>query len=209
MSKLETLEQIHKLGIVPVVRGKSEEEAIEFCEGLVEGGINVLEVTFTIPNALEVFKTLQKEMGEKALIGAGTVTDEITARLAILNGAKFIVSPSFDEKVARICNRYQIPYMPGCVTPREVLEALELGVDVIKLFPGSLTGPSYIKAIHGPIPYVNIMPTGGVSLENLEDWFKAGVYAVGAGSNLVKGTKEEIKEKSQAYLEKIREVRNK
>jgi 2-dehydro-3-deoxyphosphogluconate aldolase/(4S)-4-hydroxy-2-oxoglutarate aldolase len=207
MSKLETLNRIHELGIVPVVRGKDEEEAIEYCKGLVEGGINVLEVTFTIPNALQVFNKLQEVLPEDTLIGAGTVTDEITARLAILNGAKFIVSPAFDKDVAMLCNKYQIPYMPGCVTPTEILEALSYGVDVIKLFPGSLTGPSYIKAIHGPIPYVNIMPTGGVSLDNIEDWFKAGVYAVGAGSNLVKGSQEEITEKSKQYLETIRKVR--
>lgn len=207
MSKLDTLNRIHELGIVPVVRGKDVEEAIEYCKGLVEGGINVLEVTFTIPNAIDVFKKLQEVLPEDTLIGAGTVVDEITARLAILNGAKFIVSPAFDKDVAMICNKYQIPYMPGCITPTEVLEALSYGVDVVKLFPGSLTGPSYIKAIHGPIPYVNIMPTGGVSLENLEEWFKAGVYAVGAGSNLVKGSQEEITQKSKQYLEKIRKVR--
>lgn len=209
MSKLETLNRIHELGIVPVVRGKDEEEAIEYCKGLVEGGINILEVTFTIPNAIEVFKKLQEVLPEDTLIGAGTVTDEITARLAILNGAKFIVSPAFDKDVAMLCNKYQIPYMPGCVTPTEILEALSYGVDVIKLFPGSLTGPSYIKAIHGPLPYVNIMPTGGVSLENIEDWFAAGVYAVGAGSNLVKGSQEEITQKSKQYLEKIKNIRSK
>ncbi|MDD7306252.1 MAG: bifunctional 2-keto-4-hydroxyglutarate aldolase/2-keto-3-deoxy-6-phosphogluconate aldolase [Peptoniphilaceae bacterium] len=207
MSKLETLNRIHELGIVPVVRGKDEKQAIEYCKGLVEGGINILEVTFTIPNAIEVFKKLQEELPEDTLIGAGTVTDPITARLAILNGAKFIVSPAFDKNVAKLCNKYQIPYMPGCITPTEILEALSYGVDIIKLFPGSLTGPSYVKAIHGPIPYVNIMPTGGVSLENVEEWFKVGVYAVGAGSNLVKGTKEEISQKSKQYLEKIRKAR--
>lgn len=207
MSKLDTLNRIHELGIVPVVRGKDEDQAIEYCKGLIEGGINILEVTFTIPNAIEVFKKLKEELPEDTLIGAGTVTDPITARLAILNGAKFIVSPAFDKDVAMLCNKYQIPYMPGCITPTEILEALSYGVDIIKLFPGSLTGPSYVKAIHGPIPYVNIMPTGGVSLENVEEWFKVGVYAVGAGSNLVKGTKEEISQKSKQYLEKIRKAR--
>ncbi|MDD7305421.1 MAG: bifunctional 2-keto-4-hydroxyglutarate aldolase/2-keto-3-deoxy-6-phosphogluconate aldolase [Peptoniphilaceae bacterium] len=207
MSKLDTLNRIHELGIVPVVRGKDEDQAIEYCKGLIEGGINILEVTFTIPNALEVFKKLKEELPEDTLIGAGTVLDQVTARQAILSGAKFIVSPAFDKDVAMLCNKYQIPYMPGCITPTEILEALSYGVDIIKLFPGSLTGPSYVKAIHGPIPYVNIMPTGGVSLENLEEWFKVGVYAVGAGSNLVKGTKEEISKKSKQYLEAIRKAR--
>ena len=207
MSKIDTLVRIKELGIVPVVRADSADTAIEYCKGLIDGGINTLEVTFTIPNAIEVFQRLQKELPEDTLIGAGTVLDLTTARLAIMNGAKFIVSPSFDKEVAKMCNRYNIPYMPGCVTPREMLEALEYGVDVIKLFPGSLTGPSYVKAIHGPYPYFNIMPTGGVSLENMEEWFNAGVVAVGAGSNLVKGSREEIKKKAQEYLAKVKEVR--
>lgn len=207
MSKIETITQIKKLGIVPVVRAKNTDEAIEYCEGLIDGGINTLEITFTIPNAIEVFQKLQKELPADTLIGAGTVLDSVTARLAIMNGAKFIVSPSFDKEVAKLCNTYNIPYMPGCITPKEMLEAYKYGVDIIKLFPGSLTGPSYVKAIHGPYPYFQIMPTGGVSLENIEEWFKAGVVAVGAGSNLVKGNREEIKQKSQEYLTKIAEVR--
>lgn len=207
MGKIETISEIHELGIVPVIRAKSAEEGVEFCKGLVDGGINALEVTFTIPNAIDVFKTLQKELPEDTLIGAGTVLDETTARLAIMNGAKFIVSPSFNPDVAIMANRYGIPYMPGCVTPKEMLTAMEYGADIIKLFPGSLTGPSYVKAIHGPYPYFNIMPTGGVSLENIKDWFDAGVYAVGAGSNLVKGTREEITARSKEYLKAIEEAR--
>lgn len=207
MSKIETISKIKEIGIVPVIRAKSADEAIEFCKGLIDGGINTLEVTFTIPNAIEVFQRLQKELPEDTLIGAGTVLDPTTARLAIMNGAKFIVSPSFDKEVAKLCNRYNIPYMPGCVTPAEMLTAYEYGVDIIKLFPGSLAGPSYVKAIHGPYPHFQIMPTGGVSLDNIEDWFKAGVVAVGAGSNLVKGSREEITQKAKQYLEKIAEVR--
>ena len=207
MSKVETISQVLDLGIVPVVRANSADEAIEYCKGLIEGGINTLEITFTIPNAIEVFQRIQKELPADTLLGAGTVLDPTTARLAIMNGAKFIVSPSFDKEVAKMCNTYNIPYMPGCVTPVEMLEAYKYGVDIIKLFPGSLTGPSYVKAIHGPYPHFQIMPTGGVSLDNLEDWFKAGVVAVGAGSNLVKGSKEEISQKAKEYLEKIAEVR--
>lgn len=207
MSKFDTLNRIREIGIVAVVRGKDIEEAIEFSRGCIDGGINAIEITFTIPNALEVFKELQKELPEDVLLGAGTVLDPVTARLSIMNGAKFIVSPSFDVDVAKICNRYQVPYMPGCVTPTEMITALEHGVDIIKVFPGSLTGPSYIKAIHGPLPYANLMPTGGVDLDNVADWFKAGVYAVGVGSNLVKGTREEIKKKAEEYIKKINEVR--
>lgn len=207
MSKIETLSRIQKLGIVPVVRANSADEAVEYCKGLIDGGIDTLEVTFTIPNAIEVFQRLQKELPEDTLIGAGTVLDPTTARLAIMNGAKFVVSPSFDKEVAKLCNRYNIPYMPGCITPADMLTAYEYGVDIIKLFPGSLTGPSYVKAVHGPYPHFQIMPTGGVNLDNVQDWFKAGVVAVGAGSNLVKGSRQEITEKAKQYLEKIAEVR--
>ena len=207
MSKITTLQQITKLGIVPVVRANSADQAIEFCKGLIDGGINTLEVTFTIPNAIEVFQRIQKELPEDTLLGAGTVLDPTTARLAIMNGAKFVVSPSFDKEVAMMCNIYNIPYIPGSVTPAEMLEAYKYGVDIIKLFPGSLAGPSYVKALHGPYPHFQIMPTGGVNLENLEYWFDAGVVAVGAGSNLVTGSREEITKKAKEYLEKIAEVR--
>lgn len=207
MSKLETLNRIKELGIVAVVRGKDAAEAIEFSKGCIDGGVNAIEITFTIPNALEVFSELQKELPDDVILGAGTVLDTTTARLAIMNGAKFIVSPAFDIEVAKLCNRYQVPYMPGCITPTEVLTALESGVDVIKIFPGSLTSSSYIKAIHGPIPYANLMPTGGVDIDNVQEWFKAGVYAVGVGSALVKGTREEIKKKAEEYVRKIKEAR--
>ena len=207
MLKYEVLNKVHELGIVPVIRGESVEEALGFCRALIDGGIDILEVTFTIPNALDVFKQLNEELPATATLGAGTVMDATTARLAILNGAKFIVSPGFNPEVAKMCNLYQIPYMPGCISFTEITKALEYGVDLIKLFPGSLAGPSYVKAIHSPLPQANIMPTGGVSLENLEEWFKAGVFAVGAGSNLVKGTHDEIVEQSRKYLDKIKEVR--
>lgn len=207
MLKYQVLNRVHELGIVPVIRGNSKDEALGYCNALIDGGIDILEVTFTIPNALDVFKELKDQLPDTATLGAGTVMDATTARLAILNGAKFIVSPGFSEEVAKMCNLYQVPYMPGCMTFTEMTKALEYGVDLIKLFPGSLPGPSYVKAIHGPLPQANIMPTGGVSLDNIEDWFAAGVFAVGAGSNLVKGSHDEIVEQSKKYLAKIAECR--
>lgn len=207
MLKYQVLNRVHELGIVPVIRGNSKDEALGYCKALIDGGIDILEVTFTIPNALDVFKELKDQLPDTATLGAGTVMDATTARLAILNGAKFIVSPGFSEEVAKMCNLYQVPYMPGCMTFTEMTKALEYGVDLIKLFPGSLPGPSYVKAIHGPLPQANIMPTGGVSLDNIADWFDAGVYAVGAGSNLVKGNHDEIVEQSKKYLAKIAECR--
>lgn len=207
MAKIDTINRIKQLGIVPVIRARNKEEAIDYCLGLIDGGINVLEITFTIPDAINVFKEIKSNTPEDTLIGAGTVLDETTARLAILEGAKFIVSPSFDKNVAQLCNKYQVPYIPGCITPTEMMTAIEYGVDVIKLFPGSMVGPSYIKAIHGPMPFVNLMPTGGVNYDNLQVWFDAGAFAVGAGSNLVNGSREEIASRSKRYLERIEQIR--
>lgn len=207
MNKLETLQYIKEKGIVAVIRGKDKEEALRFSKACADGGVNILEITFTVPNALGVMKSLIEELKDTVLIGAGTVLDEVTARLAIMEGAKFIVSPAFDEKVARLCNLYQIPYMPGCMTPTEITRALEFGVDVIKVFPGSAFGPSYFGALHGPFPYINLMSTGGVDINNVDQWIKQGAYAVGVGGQLVKGTSEEITAKSKEFIEKIKEAR--
>lgn len=208
MNKTKVLESIKELGAIAVIRGKDVEEALKFSKACVSGGINILEITFTVPNADEVIKTLTEELGDEVLIGAGTVLDEVSGRIAIMSGAKFIVSPSFDREVAKLCNLYQVPYMPGCITPTEITEALKYGVDVIKIFPGSLVGPSYIKALKGPFPNVNLMPTGGVDVENVRDWLKSGAFAVGIGSSLAKGESEEIIEKAKAFLSEIDKERN-
>ena len=141
-------------------------------EACVKGGIQGIEVTFTVQSADEVIKELVSvyKTNEKVVIGAGTVLDATTARIAILAGAQFIVSPAFDEETAKLCNLYQIPYMPGCMTITEMKTALEAGVDIVKLFPGNAFGPGFIKAVKAPLPQVNIMPTGGVSLDNVEEW---------------------------------------
>ena len=208
MSKLDTLSRIRDLGIVAVIRGKNVEEAIEYSRACIEGGVDILEITFTVPNAVDVLKRLNEDLDD-VLLGAGTVLDTTTARLAIMNGAKFIVSPTFDEEVAKLCNLYQVPYMPGCMTPTEMTTALKFGVDVIKVFPGSAFGPDYIKAIHGPLPYVNLMPTGGVDVDNVAEWIQKGAYAVGAGSSLVKGSREEIVEKAEKFVKRIKEAKDK
>lgn len=207
MNKQDVLRTIHEEGIVAVVRGKDKEQGLEYSKACVEGGVRCIEVTFTVPNAVNVLQSLDEELGEEALLGAGTVLDAVTARLAIMNGAKFIVSPAFDEEVAKICNLYQVPYMPGCVTPTEVVEALKFGVDVIKIFPGSLVGPKYFKDVKGPLPQVNLMPTGGVSLDNVQDWFDNGAFAIGVGSALVKGSYDEIVEKAKKFKEAVKEAR--
>ncbi len=189
-TKLTTLKKITDVGVVAVVRAESAEQAIKIAEACREGGIPAIEITFTVPYADEVIRELSKayKKGEM-IVGAGTVLDSETARVAILAGAQYIVSPCLDEETIKLCNRYQIPVMPGCVTIKEMVTAMELGADIIKVFPGELVGPSYIKAVKGPLPQAPLMPTGGVSLENAAEWIKNGCVAVGVGGSLTAGAK--------------------
>ncbi|MDR4968366.1 MAG: bifunctional 2-keto-4-hydroxyglutarate aldolase/2-keto-3-deoxy-6-phosphogluconate aldolase, partial [Acholeplasmataceae bacterium] len=163
-------------------------------------------------NALKVIEDLVKAIPQDELIiGAGTVLDSETARIAILAGAQYIVSPGFDLKTAQLCNRYQIPYMPGCLTITEMITAMEAGCDVVKLFPGSAFGPSYVKAVKGPLPQINIMPTGGVSLDNVKEWVSNGVVAVGVGSELTgpakKGDFESVTQNAKAFVNAVKDAR--
>lgn len=185
MKKFDVLNRIAKVGVVAVVRAENEESAIKISEACVLGGIPAIEVTFTVPGADSVIKSLKSAIpSDKLIVGAGTVLDSETARIAILAGAEYIVSPGFDLESAKLCNRYQVPYMPGCMTITEIIRAMEAGCDIVKLFPGSLPGPAYVKAVKGPLPQANIMPTGGVNLGNVHEWINAGVVAVGSGSDL-------------------------
>ena len=192
MQKADLLNKLVKSGVVAVIRGDNKEQAIKTVDAVIEGGITAIELTFTVPGADEVISTLTEKYkdNDKVIIGAGTVLEPTSARLAIINGAKFIVSPSFNKEVAKLCNLYCIPYTPGCLTPEEIQTALTYGADLIKVFPGNVAGMGAIKAFKGPFPYINIMPTGGVNLENMEKWFEAGASVVGAGSNLTKDAKD-------------------
>lgn len=207
MDKYEVLKRISDIGVVSVVRAKDFEEAKKISLACMEGGIDAIEITFTVPGAQQVIESLTKEFGDNLLVGAGTVLDSETARIAILAGANYIVSPSFDLNTAKLCNRYQIPYIAGCMTLTEMKTALEAGTDVIKVFPGSAFGPSYISAIKGPLPQAKLMPTGGVDINNADQWIKNGCIAVGVGSNLTKGTSEEIKTKAKAFVDKVKEAK--
>lgn len=215
MKKIKTLTKMMDSGLVAVVRGNSEEEAIKTCELLVEGGIYGLEITFTVPNANSVIKKLTEKFAadDKVIIGAGTVLDPISARMAIDAGANFIVSPSFDEEVAVLANLYQVPYIPGCATPTEITQALKFGVDLVKLFPGSSFGPSHVKSLKGPFPDLSVMPSGGVSFENMEEWLKAGAVTLSAGSNLTNpfegATQEDIVENARKYANLFNELKQK
>lgn len=210
LKKSKILKKITDIGIVAVVRSETIEEGIRISKACVEGGIPAIEVTYTVPGATEVIKALKEQFtSEELVIGAGTVLDAATARIAILAGAEFIVSPAFDKETAKLCNLYQVPYMPGCMTITEITKAMQYGADIVKLFPGSAFGPSFVKAVKAPLPQANIMPTGGVSLENIEEWFKNGVVAVGAGGKLASGSSEDIIATAKAFVEKIKEIRNK
>ena len=208
MRKYEVLQRIEEVGIVAVVRAENSEKARRIALACMEGGIDSIEITFTVPGADNVIKALTEEFGDKLIVGAGTVLDSETARIAILAGAKYIVSPAFDAETARLCNRYQIPYMPGCMTITEMITAMEAGADVIKVFPGSAFGPSIIKAIKGPLPQAVLMPTGGVSLANVSEWIRNGCIAVGVGGNLTKGSSEDIANTARKFVEEIKKARN-
>ena len=210
--KLETLKKITDVGVVAVVRAESADQAIKIAEACREGGIPAIEITFTVPYADEVIRELAKAyQGGEMIVGAGTVLDSETARIAILAGAQYIVSPCLDEETIKLCNRYQIPVMPGCVTIKEMVTAMELGADIIKVFPGEMVGPSYIKAVKGPLPQAPLMPTGGVSLENAAEWIKNGCVAVGVGGSLTAGAKtgdyQSVTDMAKKFVEVVKNAR--
>ncbi|SEO89906.1 2-dehydro-3-deoxyphosphogluconate aldolase / (4S)-4-hydroxy-2-oxoglutarate aldolase [Amphibacillus marinus] len=205
MQRLSILTRLADAGVVAVIRGKSVEQAFKACQAIVEGDMKALEVTFTLAGAEQLIKQLKETYQDRPeiVIGAGTVLDATTARLAILAGAEYIVSPGFDKETAKLCNLYQIPYLPGCQTINDVQQALTYGVDIVKLFPGNLLGPDFVKAVKGPLPHVSVMPSGGVDLDNIGDWVTAGSIAVGIGGNLTKpadqGNYAEVTKLANAY----------
>ena len=187
MDKFITLDKLSKQGIIAVVRGRTMEEGVKTAEACIDGGVKSIELAFTTPRAHEAIEILEKEYASDTdvIIGAGTVLEETTARLAILSGAKFIVSPALDEKTIRICNLYRVVSCPGVMSPEGVAEALAAGADIIKVFPGDIVGPKMVRDLHGPFPQADLMPSGGVSLENVADWLQAGCVAVSVGGSLI------------------------
>ena len=192
-TKEQVLQMIQDSGMVAVVRGETKEKARAIVESCIEGGIKAIELTFTVPFAHRVIEDLAMQYGDKILLGA-----------AILSGAKFVVAPHFNPDTTKLCNRYRIANMAGILTVREAVEAMEAGVDILKLFPGDLFGPAFIKDIRGPLPYAKIMPTGGVDISNAGDWIRAGAVAVGAGNSLMKG---DVKANAAAFMEEIKKAR--
>lgn len=183
MNSKEIINSIVETGVLAVIRASSVSDAVKMATNAAKGGIKGLEITFTVPDADKVIEELSK-LNLDATIGAGTVLDEKTAKLAYSKGAKFIVSPCYDAQVNEFCKSVDIPYFAGCFTPTEIYNAIKNGVEVVKVFPGSVCKPSYFKDIHGPFPYAKLLPSGGVSLDNIDDWIKNGAVAVSAGSSL-------------------------
>ena len=185
--KESTLNRLHELGLVAVIRGPSPELTVRMVEALVAGGVLGIEITYTTPDAVGVVRALDARFGEQILLGMGTLTRPEQAEEALAAGARYIVSPITDEALGRAMVATGLPVMIGALTPTEVWRAHQLGSDVVKLFPGSAVGPDYVKALRGPFPDIALMPTGGVDEHNVGDWFRAGVFAVGAGSQLSPG----------------------
>jgi 2-dehydro-3-deoxyphosphogluconate aldolase/(4S)-4-hydroxy-2-oxoglutarate aldolase len=206
--KEDVIKKIKDSGLVAVVRAETADKAIDIAEACMEGGVAAIELTFTVPFAHKVLETLAaRYTNNEIILGAGTVLDAETARIAMLSGAQYIVSPCLNVDTIKLCNRYRVPVMPGIMTITEAVTALEAGADILKLFPGELFGPKFIKAIKGPLPAAQIMPTGGVDVSNAAEWIKAGAVALGAGSSLTAGGREQIVETARAFLTNIQTAR--
>jgi 2-dehydro-3-deoxyphosphogluconate aldolase/(4S)-4-hydroxy-2-oxoglutarate aldolase len=184
MNKTEILEKVKELGLLAVIRGPSADLTVQMVDALVEGGVKGIEITYSTPDAEGVVRRLALKYGESILLGMGTLTKAEQAASAKAAGAMFLVSPVCEDELVKAMVASGLLTMAGALTPTEVLKAYTIGVDVVKIFPGSLGGPAYIKALKGPFPYIPMMPTGGVNATNAADWFAAGVVAVGAGSEL-------------------------
>ena len=213
-SKEKSLGQIREVGLVPIVRAPSAEDALLAAEAIVAGNIGILEVTLTVPNAIQVIEKVADKFGDKVLLGAGTILDPETCRTALLAGAEFIVTPALNLHVIELARRYSKPCMPGALTPTEVLTAWQAGADLVKIFPcGPVGGPKYIKALKGPFPQIEFVPTGGVNLETTPEFIKAGAAAVAVGGELVdvkalrEGRLDVISANARKYLEAVRMAR--
>lgn len=190
MKKAEVLAKIKDCGVVAVVRADSANEAFGITEACIQAGIYGIEITYTVPGATQIIRELAaRYQNSDVIVGAGTVLDPETARDAILAGAQFVVSPCLNVETMRLCSRYGVPVMPGAMTVKEVVECLEAGADIIKVFPGNLLGFDFIRSMKGPLPQAEFMPTGGVNEQNIAEWIKAGAVAVGVGGDLTSGAK--------------------
>jgi len=214
MKKTEVMKRILATGIVPVVRAPTGKDALDVVDAIRAGGIDVIELTMTVPGAPDVIEQLVRRYGDEVIVGAGTVLDRDTARICIRADAAFIVSPMFDEATIEHCRMEGVPVMPGALTPTEVVRAWKAGADVVKVFPcGAVGGPSYIRALKAPLPDIDLMPTGGVSLKTAAEFIQAGACALGAGADLVdlgllrEGRADAITERARSYVAAIKSAR--
>jgi 2-dehydro-3-deoxyphosphogluconate aldolase/(4S)-4-hydroxy-2-oxoglutarate aldolase len=214
MAKERTLAAILEVGIVPIVRCDSSRQAIEAAKAIYKGGMRALEVTMTVPGALRALEKVADEFGDRIILGAGTVLDPETARICMLAGAEFIVTPSLNVRTIEMCRRYSKAILPGALTPTEILTAWDAGADMVKVFPaGNLGGPSYIKALKGPLPQIHMVPTGGVSLDNAAAFLQAGASAIAVGSDLVNkkaldsGDYDQITKLARQFLDVVAQAR--
>lgn len=212
MDKHQVLKSIGQIGLIAVIRGPSPELTVKMVEALVKGGVKGIEITYSTPNAEAVVEKVRQNFGDEIILGMGTLTKPSQAESAKAAGAAFLVSPVCNPDLVRAMVSSGLLVMAGALTPTEIFQAYSLGSDVVKVFPGSLTGPSYIKAIKGPFPHIPLMPTGGVSETNLKDWFAAGVVAVGAGSELCppalakEGKFDEITARASAFVNTVQQI---
>jgi 2-dehydro-3-deoxyphosphogluconate aldolase/(4S)-4-hydroxy-2-oxoglutarate aldolase len=214
MNKIATVNRILEVGLIPVVRAESSDLAIRAVEAIKAGGVSVLEITMTVPGAIRVIEEVAARFESDTLVGAGTVLDAETARACILAGARFIVSPSLDIKTIECCRQYSVPVMPGALTPTEVVTAWKAGADFVKVFPANAVGgPGYIKALKAPLPQIDLVPTGGVSLKTAADFIAAGASALGVGSDLVDtkalraGEDKTITDRARQFIDIVRSAR--
>ena len=209
MSRVDVIKRIKDTGVIPVVRATSADEAMRTIDAIREGGISILEITMTVPGAVELIEKVAKAYGDEATVGAGTVLDPETAAACISAGAQFVVSPALNLETIAFCKRHDIAVMPGALTPTEVVQAWNAGADFVKVFPaGAVGGPSYLKALKAPLPQIELVPTGGVSLKTAADFIKAGAAALGVGADLVTGQASLTTERARQFLEIVREARS-
>lgn len=213
MNKESQLRHVHDCGIVAVVRSPDSRQLIEVVRALAEGGVTVAEITMTVPDALDVVRQVRQALGDRVLLGAGTILDPETARAALVAGAEFLVAPTVNLDVIRLCQRYSKLVMPGAFTPTEVLTAWEAGADVVKVFPAEVVGPPFFKALRGPLPQVRLMPTGGVDLTTAADFLRAGAFCLGVGGQLVEpraiaeGNFDRIRDLARQYVAIVKQAR--
>jgi len=211
---LDNMDKLKDSGVVSIIRGSKPEDVLSITEALLNGGVRAVEITADSPGITGSIEAVKKEFGDEMSVGVGTVLDPETARITIMSGASFVISPSVNVETIRLTKRYGAISIPGAFTPTEILTAYESGADIVKLFPARALGANFIKDVHGPLAHIPIMPTGGIDVDNMEEYFRAGAFAVGIGGSLVNGNKEMTKEelsqitaRARAFMQKFKEIK--